>query len=268
MANYTLNYTGEEIDHLLEKIDTSFGETTVTKDDITWDGNTDGLYSVMGMFYNVSSVIPTLEELQQGGSLVFGGNEIPFTSSSVLDVSVAGMGNDAILILNGSDPLAGVVLKAGATVTMSGMTATFDKTGIYFMNSTAYGAYTSSLTINNYEFVETEIKPLDTKYLPYLSEVSAVFSLQTNAVGTFDSANVLCTKPYGQLKEMSLDELYKVEIQSDCAGTSLKAKPVTVIKRSSAIYIGFMSVTYLSFGVYYIKCDDDGFTVYNGLATS
>lgn len=215
MANYTLNYTGEKVDELLNKIDTAFGETTVTKEAITWDGNTDGLANAMGMFFNVSSAIPTLEDLQQGGSLVFGGNEIPFTASNVLDVSMAGMGNDAILILNGSDPLAGVVLKAGATVTMQGMTAVFKNAGIYFLNSTVYGAYTSSLTINNYRFVENKIKTLDPKYLP--SNDGVVFvSTNMNILEPY-KATAICNKTYTELMSMSDTELSTAIINYACS---------------------------------------------------
>ncbi|MBQ3521000.1 MAG: hypothetical protein IJA50_03765, partial [Firmicutes bacterium] len=196
--------------------DKPFYETTTYSDAITWDGNTSGLVNAMGMFYHVSDVIPTLEDLQQGGSLVFGGNEIPFANSNVLDVSAVGMGNDAILILlNGSDPLAGVVLKAGATVTMQGMTAIFERAGIYFMNSTAYGAYTSSLTINNYRFVENKIKTLDPKYLPNNDGV-VFLSTNMNMLEPYN-ATAICNKTYTELMSMSDAGLSTAIIQCPCS---------------------------------------------------
>lgn len=227
--------TGGGVSSWNDLTDKPFGETTVTKDAITWDGNTDGLYNVTGLFYHVSEAIPTLEDLQQGGSLVFGGIEMPFTNSNVLDVSVVGMGNDAILILNGSDPLAGVVLKAGATVTMQGFTVTFERAGIYFMNSTAYGAYTSSLTINNYEFVENKIKTLDPKYLPSADT-------DTDIIFTTNGTDVFCNKTYEDVWAMEVKELLNafvigtVDSTTDFADKAVDVRKTILDDRTIVIF--------------------------------
>lgn len=165
----TLNFGGEDTYYLNPSWDNvedkPFGETIVTKEAITWDGNTDGLYNIMGTFFNVSNAIPTLEDVQQGGSVTLDGNEIPFTSANVMDLGALGMGSDFILIMPNNIYAAGVALKAGATATMDGVTVAFNKTGIYFLKNPE-GEYTSELTINDHTFTETEIKTLDKKYLP------------------------------------------------------------------------------------------------------
>ncbi|MBR5583113.1 MAG: hypothetical protein IKW21_01145 [Lachnospiraceae bacterium] len=174
MANYTLNYTGEKVDELLNKIDTAFGETTVMSDTITWDGNTDGLYSVLGMFYKVSDAVPTLADLQKGGTIGtigLGGGDTTFTSDNVMNVEDLGAGNDCIVIMNGENPVVGVALKEGATVTLQGATATFEETGVFLLRQymEAYNllVYIAKFVVNGYSgFETTEVKPIDPKFAP------------------------------------------------------------------------------------------------------
>jgi hypothetical protein len=145
-----------------------FGETTTTKDAITWDGNTDGLECVMGMAYHVSSATPTLADFQKGGAISAYINgqtiEYPFTSENVIDIGVMGTGKDVIMV----ECEAGVILvalKAGGyfTVIEEDINVSFAKAGIYL--SKFDNDYLSSLTINDYTFTETEITPIPTKYL-------------------------------------------------------------------------------------------------------
>lgn len=147
-----------------------FGETTVMSDTLTWDGNTEGLYSVLGMFYKVSDAIPTLADLQNGGILSALGTDDPFTSGQVVDIESLGAGEGCIIIVNvNGDPLVGVALKVGATATLEGVTATFEETGVFFLRqqlSTNVYIHIGKLTINGYAgFETTEIKPLDIKYI-------------------------------------------------------------------------------------------------------
>lgn len=208
MANYTLNYTGEKVDELLNKIDTAFGEETVTSDILTWDGDTDGLTNVLGMFYHVSDAIPTLTDLQQGGSVTLAGSEMPFTASDVMDMEAYGMGRDCYLIMVNNNPCAGIVLKAGATATMEGMTANFEKAGIYFLYNAQYSMYTSSLAINNYQFTETEITPIEPKYVPF----SGVSFVDITGVSFTDNSftNAKANKTYEEIMAMISQGRYVV----------------------------------------------------------
>lgn len=167
MANYTLNYSGEKVDELLNKIDTAFGETTVTKDAITWDGNTEGLDSVMGMLYRVSGATPTLEDMQNGGTIKTftpdGEMSVEFTGEQAMDGETAGMGTNLIVLNGGAIPIL-IATQDGATIIDSETTISIEKAGIYLPSGD--GAYISYFAINNYQFEDVEITPIDPKYLP------------------------------------------------------------------------------------------------------
>ena len=146
-----------------------FGETTTTSDTLTWDGDTEGRYNVSGMFYKVSDAMPTLADLLNGGTISYMNTDEPFTSSNVVDVEAAGIGEGGIIITNNSgNPLAGVALKVGATATMNGVTLTFEETGVFFLRqqiSTNAYVHIEKLTINGYAGFEiTEIETIDPKF--------------------------------------------------------------------------------------------------------
>lgn len=135
-----------------------FSETTVITDALTWDVNAGGLYNVMGVFYRVSDNVPTLEELQQGGTCWLNNNgevlEIPFDSDAVVD-----LGTGIVLVAE----YVAIVLNDGAILPDENGDVVFEKAGIYFPNMN--GIYVEKMTINNYEFSSTIIKKLDNKFL-------------------------------------------------------------------------------------------------------
>lgn len=135
------------------------GETTVMGDTLTWDGNTEGLYSVADMFYLISDVIPTLEDLQNGGIVTQSdGTPYTFNSEQVLE-----MGSDTITISTEIVPI--IVLKGGASFTVEDVTVVFEKAGIYSVHDGEY--YIAALKINGYNgFPTTEIVPIPEEYLP------------------------------------------------------------------------------------------------------
>lgn len=198
MANYTLNYTGEKVDELLNKIDTAFGETTVTKEAITWDGNTDGLYSVMGMFHHVSGAVPTLEDLQNGGTFTMftpdGEANGEFTAENVMDAETVGMGTNLVMV---QTDMGGILIATedGAIIIEGGTSITFDKAGIYFGGDGS--TYTSSFTINDYTFTETEIKTINSKYLPNDSGGANVFIV--NAEGSVQNGSFAIDKTLAEI---------------------------------------------------------------------
>lgn len=158
--------TREEM--FLERIAENVGETsckdiieTVGCDTLTWDGNTEGLYSVMGAYYHVSAVAPTFEELQQGGTVTLSTN----VSVSFDSTAVAQLGEVVFCILVEGAPIALVVLKDNALLEAGNTTMTIEKAGIYFLYDNTDGAfYVTSLTINGYTgFTKEQVKQ---EYLP------------------------------------------------------------------------------------------------------
>lgn len=139
-------------------------EAEIQKEAITWDGDTTGratleaFQSVLNFLYHVSSVVPTFEDLCNGGVLTVSqtgmSQSAEFTSSNVVDMT-----NGNRLILSVSAPNLYIITDTAASVI--GVPA-----GIYFMSNNV--EYVSSFTINNYTFIEkeTKIKTIDPKYLP------------------------------------------------------------------------------------------------------
>lgn len=137
-----------------------FYETSTSTDVLTWDGNTDGLESVTDQLYRVSGAVPTLEDLQNGGTCIVNlsgvENTMEFTSDNVTDT-----GTGVIIVAD----FVFIVTADGAD--LEGIA--FPKAGIYFgkadLDEDGTIDYVSKLTINGYTFKSTEIKKLHSKYL-------------------------------------------------------------------------------------------------------
>lgn len=133
--------------------DKPFGEEVITySDTLTWDGNTEGLYSVFGMFYKLSNNVPTKEDLLKGCTISLGnGYTIDIQDYMIVDEEgIIAIGEYAMFVPYDKDvPEVGFVEK-----------------GTYFL-LTEYGGYTSSITINGYNGFETKtVTTIDSKYLP------------------------------------------------------------------------------------------------------
>ena len=140
--------------------DKPFGETTVMGDTLTWDGNTEGLTKAGEDMFLISDVVPTMEELQNGGTFVHGGASNELTSDLIIDPSAYGIGENCIMV--GSFIL--VALADGATL-QADSAYSFEKAGVYFIKND--GGYVTSFTINGYKgFETTTIETLDVKFLP------------------------------------------------------------------------------------------------------
>lgn len=138
-----------------------FEEKKTGSDTVTWDGNTDGLVSVMGQFYKVSDATPTLADFANGAvaSLISAGTDIP---NEVGPDGIAEAGSGVLMVAEG---MAVVVHTEGVGVDLGG--ASFPEPGTYFMGMLEAGIYVGLLTIPGYNgFIKTEIKPLDMKFLP------------------------------------------------------------------------------------------------------
>ena len=138
-----------------------FGEQTVAGDTLTWDGNTEGLVCEVDSFYKVSDAIVSMVDFANGGcysSEVQGqSTSIEFTADDVTEVT------SGVVML--PDSAVWCVSEEGVGVDI-GDGLIFDETGIYFL-MLPNGARVVSLTIPGYTgFTRTEIKKIDTKYLP------------------------------------------------------------------------------------------------------
>lgn len=163
-------------EHLPEAL--RFGEiTTETRSDtLTWNGNTEGLTSVMNAIYKISDVVPTLNDISAGVILditiqegyTIESRDESFTKTSDYEYNFYRAGikvgypggvrvtHEAI-----------IVYPDAVGVDIYGLS--FPETGIYFTSDLRNGIFINSLTINGYNgFVikTTELVKIDPKYLP------------------------------------------------------------------------------------------------------
>lgn len=138
-----------------------FGETTVIGDTLTWDGNTDGLVLNEELGYKVSDVVPSLTDVQSGGSAILTNQ----TTSSSLEIVITDLSADLGIECYQIDTLEGALVGFGITQTVD----VYER-GLYLMKTPDY--HISSLTINGYTgFERTETVPLPNKYLDFIETV-------------------------------------------------------------------------------------------------
>ena len=160
---------GELIVGTATKVNMSDYFETVNGDTIVWDGNTSG-YNVYGMCYHVSDAIPTLEDLYRGGVVVVeGGQSHNFFEDRVIDANTHGIGDGcAIIISELGTPLAGVVFKENATITLEyqgqQLRLTFGKAGTYMAHDPSTGSHNEILTIDGYTGFQREV--IKREYIP------------------------------------------------------------------------------------------------------
>lgn len=140
--------------------DKPFGEETVVLGDtLAWDGNTEGLTNVLGVFYKISEQVPTIEDFANGCTVKFftpeGEFEEAYTAESFVE-------DPEGLIFFGDGGFV-VVGDAALGVDIDGLV--FQETGLYLMNQGGV-AWVSSITIPGYTFAKTELKTIEPKYLP------------------------------------------------------------------------------------------------------
>ena len=127
-------------------------------DTLTWDGNTEGLYNLQETVYHISDMVPTSEDLKNGGTIKFIENGEPVIYPFAFE-NVASLGPDIVILLDG---LITIVFKPNTTYseTIEGVafSVTFEKSGIYFAKDGEEN-YVNSLAINDYRTIKE-------KYLP------------------------------------------------------------------------------------------------------
>lgn len=138
------------------------GTTTVNEPlNITWDGNTDGLVSVVGLYYKVSDLVLTDEQIKSCKVCMYDGNGLnnEFDMATEWDSLIK---TEDYVVLAGDT---GFVIRA-AGITLNGMlTVTFPECGIYL--ASVGDAHVSSLTTTEpVEYTKTVIHKLDERFIP------------------------------------------------------------------------------------------------------
>ena len=174
--------------HTWEEVATAeiLEDLIITSDDVNYGG-----------YHKVSDEVPTLEQLQKGGTVSFneGGNGIVTMNYPVGDITVMTLGatNGAGIVFNGLT-LAAVAFEDGARV----LGTTLDEKGIYFVQNDM--VITHSLTISEYA-PATEVVPIPYEFLPE----SHQFGDTTTYGGTLTWDGDMTGKVYAEM-EMPIDE--------------------------------------------------------------
>ena len=153
MAEFTLKQTAEEVQMAVDN-GLSFGDSPTGGDTLEWDGNAEGLLSVMDSFYKVSSATPTMTDFANGCTVTMNGESCALSFEEI----------------QGSVPIDGVfAIGAVFVVNPEGVGADLDglafpEAGIYFMYVPGYMMATS-ITIPGYTGFPVT-KKIEEKYLP------------------------------------------------------------------------------------------------------
>lgn len=129
------------------------GETITYGDTLTWDGNTDGLVSVVDIMFKVSDAVLTKEDCANGLSFTFAGET--FTLSG--EEAQSAFADDGFCITE-------YVALVPTDNYDAGDDLVFPEAGVYFVS--ADGMTVTELGIPGYTFTNIEIKKLDKKFLP------------------------------------------------------------------------------------------------------
>ena len=119
-------------------------------DTLTWDGNTEGLVNLDSMFYKVSDVVPTLDDLVNGCTAT--ANGIQYPCSAIQD------GDLIYVSAEDGSPVAMLVPFDNAYDSSGSEDTKVTEKGIYFFHYSVSGisVFVSSLTINGYTGFTTE----------------------------------------------------------------------------------------------------------------
>lgn len=134
-----------------------FGESPTGGDTLTWDGNIDGLFDIVGMYYKVSDSVVTLDDLANGAAIIMAGTKVEMTLE---DLSMSGTVLDDGFVMNDHFIL---VPYDGYDLTPHGLEGFTCPKGVYslFMD----GMFISEFYIPGYTGFSI-IKKIEEKFLP------------------------------------------------------------------------------------------------------
>lgn len=169
-----------------------FGETVTSAPlNITWDGNTDGkeVFGAGGtLAVKVSDIIDlTIEQLYGSTLTICNGDGVEedtiLDSESVGDMAEIN-GAEMFMCMGGGSTAAMIVYGDTSSVGMS------IPKGIWFVYSEDY-LYTKSLSNPNVTITQSELEPLDEKYIPELSQITLISPSGTKFKVTVDDTGAL-----------------------------------------------------------------------------
>lgn len=154
--------------------DKPFYDSPTGGDTLYWDGNTDGLVSVMDMLYKVSDALPTMDDFSNGCIVTFpSGSTYEVTAEQIAEMNA---GLTSLIIIT---EFCFIALEDGADV--SGLL--LPERGIYCAD------IMTSLTIPGYTGFPN-VKKLDEKYLPEAGADSAGIIKKSDIINT-----IRCSEP-------------------------------------------------------------------------
>lgn len=146
----------------------------VGSDTLVWDGRIGDRYNFMGALCHVSDIVPTVEDLQNGGSAIitYQGEtkKFHFNSNYIIDMEAYEMGEGCIMVAYIFLPMAIIATKPNAHFTwqVSGepLEVALEKPGVYFPCITGE-MVTTSFMIHGYDgFIKDEIK---VEHMPHVN---------------------------------------------------------------------------------------------------
>lgn len=133
-----------------------FGDIPTGGDTLYWDGNTEGLANIEGVFFRVSDAVPTKEDFLNGCSvaMTYGSQMIQITITS--EEVQSGFSEDGLYF--------GEIFQIVPHDNYTDEFGTIEKKGVYLVREES-GAYLCSLTIPGYTGFPVT-KKIEEKYLP------------------------------------------------------------------------------------------------------
>lgn len=178
------NATEGESGHILNR--THYEDVTVVNEplNLTWDGNIAGLTCANDIFFKVSDIVPTNEQIKTATVSALEGGTVYI--SDIWDMLVSeGLVTDSAVSIAAFNKLAVVIIREACAV----FGRVFNEPGIYFVS---YGDWhiTSFITTEPVEYTKTVLKKLDKKYLPndvmtlYVNDNSSSYVFKDAALTT------------------------------------------------------------------------------------
>lgn len=203
---YTEADKQEMVNNVLSELSTDWEQNDATKADyiknrthyeeittvneplnITWDGNTEGLVCVSDIFYKVSDLVLTDEQIKSGTITMQNGETISISEMWEMLVSYGAVCDEFV----DADALVTFIRKENVNI----IDETYNEPGIYFLNN-AYSRVSSFTTTEPVEQATTVVHKLDKKYLP-----DDIGGIKYVTIGQDNDGNYTASATYAQISE-------------------------------------------------------------------
>ena len=208
---YTEADKQEMVNNVLSELSTDWEQNDATKADyiknrthyeeittvneplnITWDGNTEGLVCVDDIFYKVSDLVLTDEQIKSSTLTLTDGTIIPADAMAEAWEEFIAQGNvtEEYVVLF---PMIAFIRKENV---MYKDLATFSEPGIYFITEFPQIQVSTFTTTEPVEHTATVVHKLDKKYLP-----DNIGGIKYVTIGQDDDGNAIADVTYAQISE-------------------------------------------------------------------